>query len=87
MKIAIGVFTFTELSRIVHQCHVLGSEMVHFIQQTQYYISFEVSHVTSPLSLKQLKSMNNGKYFIRKIIIVFFPSILMMCHLSELNNH
>jgi len=52
MKIAIGVFTFTELSRIVHQCHVLGSEMVHFIQQTQYYISFEVSRVTSPLSLK-----------------------------------
>ncbi|XP_052801228.1 gamma-tubulin complex component 3 homolog isoform X1 [Mya arenaria] len=31
-----------ELSRILHQCHILGSEMVHFIQQTQYYISFEV---------------------------------------------
>ncbi|WAR28061.1 GCP3-like protein [Mya arenaria] len=32
-----------ELSRILHQCHILGSEMVHFIQQTQYYISFECS--------------------------------------------
>ncbi|XP_060553963.1 gamma-tubulin complex component 3 homolog [Ruditapes philippinarum] len=31
-----------ELSEILHQCHMLGSEMVHFIQQTQYYISFEV---------------------------------------------
>ena len=35
--------TFSELSKILHQCHTLCSEMVHFIQQTQYYISFEVS--------------------------------------------
>ncbi|XP_053403084.1 gamma-tubulin complex component 3-like [Mercenaria mercenaria] len=34
--------TIPELSKILHQCHMLGSEMVHFIQQTQYYISFEV---------------------------------------------
>lgn len=31
-----------ELAKVLHQCHMLSSEMVHFIQQTQYYISFEV---------------------------------------------
>ena len=34
---------FSELSGILHQCHVLASEMVHFIQQVQYYINFEVT--------------------------------------------
>ncbi|NXV15163.1 GCP3 protein, partial [Cepphus grylle] len=33
---------FTELSGVLHQCHVLASEMVHFIHQMQYYITFEV---------------------------------------------
>ncbi|GAB6019866.1 Gamma-tubulin complex component 3 [Chamberlinius hualienensis] len=32
----------SELSPILHQCHILTSEMVHFIQQMQYYITFEV---------------------------------------------
>ncbi|XP_069493082.1 gamma-tubulin complex component 3 isoform X1 [Ambystoma mexicanum] len=31
-----------ELSGVLHQCHVLASEMVHFIHQMQYYITFEV---------------------------------------------
>ncbi|EDO33629.1 predicted protein [Nematostella vectensis] len=34
--------TIPELSPILHQCHTLGSEMVHFIHQMQYYIAFEV---------------------------------------------
>ncbi|XP_071991684.1 gamma-tubulin complex component 3 isoform X1 [Engystomops pustulosus] len=31
-----------EISGVLHQCHVLASEMVHFIHQMQYYITFEV---------------------------------------------
>ncbi|XP_041935624.1 gamma-tubulin complex component 3 [Alosa sapidissima] len=31
-----------ELSGELHQCHILASEMVHFIHQMQYYITFEV---------------------------------------------
>ncbi|CAL8240119.1 unnamed protein product [Gadus morhua 'NCC'] len=27
---------------VLHQCHILASEMVHFIHQMQYYITFEV---------------------------------------------
>ena len=33
---------FIELGSVMHQCHVIASEMVHFIQQVQYYINFEV---------------------------------------------
>ncbi|XP_026102596.1 LOW QUALITY PROTEIN: gamma-tubulin complex component 3 homolog, partial [Carassius auratus] len=31
-----------ELSGVLHQCHLLASEMVHFIHQMQYYVTFEV---------------------------------------------
>lgn len=31
-----------ELSGVLHQCHFLASEMVHFVHQMQYYITFEV---------------------------------------------
>ncbi|XP_033637490.1 gamma-tubulin complex component 3 homolog isoform X1 [Asterias rubens] len=31
-----------ELSPILHQCHILTAEMVHFVNQMQYYINFEV---------------------------------------------
>ncbi|CAJ1087474.1 gamma-tubulin complex component 3 [Xyrichtys novacula] len=34
--------TMPELSSVLHQCHILASEMVHFIHQMQYYITFEV---------------------------------------------
>ncbi|TNM94353.1 hypothetical protein fugu_002529 [Takifugu bimaculatus] len=34
--------TMPELSGVLHQCHVLAAEMVHFIHQMQYYITFEV---------------------------------------------
>ncbi|GCB66303.1 hypothetical protein scyTo_0004942 [Scyliorhinus torazame] len=30
------------LSGVFHQCHTLASEMVHFVHQMQYYITFEV---------------------------------------------
>lgn len=31
-----------EVSPILHMCHMLGTEMIHFIHQMQYYITFEV---------------------------------------------
>ncbi|XP_055019000.1 gamma-tubulin complex component 3 [Boleophthalmus pectinirostris] len=34
--------TMPELSGVLHQCHILASEMIHFIHQMQYYITFEV---------------------------------------------
>ncbi|ELW47485.1 Gamma-tubulin complex component 3 [Tupaia chinensis] len=34
--------TMPELAGVLHQGHVLASEMVHFIHQMQYYITFEV---------------------------------------------
>lgn len=36
-----------ELSGVLHQCHILASEMVHFIHQMQYYITFEVRSISS----------------------------------------
>ena len=43
MPIVHARFCFVaELSSIFHQCHVIGCEMVHFVQQVQYYINFEV---------------------------------------------
>lgn len=38
-----------ELSGVLHQCHILASEMVHFIHQMQYYITFEVRALAAPL--------------------------------------
>eukprot|EP00072_Mus_musculus_P060195 XP_011240364.1 PREDICTED: gamma-tubulin complex component 3 isoform X2 [Mus musculus] len=36
-----------EFSGVLHQCHILASEMVHFIHQMQYYITFEVSQLAA----------------------------------------
>ncbi|XP_070574424.1 gamma-tubulin complex component 3 homolog [Ptychodera flava] len=34
--------TITEIVPVLHQCHVIAAEMVHFVHQMQYYITFEV---------------------------------------------
>ena len=39
--------SFAEFSGVLHQCHILASEMVHFIHQMQYYITFEVSQLAA----------------------------------------
>lgn len=36
------LLSLAEFSGVLHQCHILASEMVHFIHQMQYYITFEV---------------------------------------------
>ena len=30
------------VSPILHMCHMLGTEMIHFVHQMQYYITFEL---------------------------------------------
>nr|XP_002131421.1 gamma-tubulin complex component 3 homolog [Ciona intestinalis] len=34
--------TLTNLQGVLHNCHTLAAEMVHFVHQMQYYIAFEV---------------------------------------------
>ena len=34
--------TGTPVSPTLHMCHMLGTEMIHFVHQMQYYITFEV---------------------------------------------
>lgn len=46
--------SLAELSGVLHQCHVLASEMVHFIHQMQYYITFEVGGPSCDRRLSQL---------------------------------
>ncbi|XP_077987696.1 gamma-tubulin complex component 3 homolog [Glandiceps talaboti] len=31
-----------EIAPVLHQCHVIAAEMLHFVHQMQYYITFEV---------------------------------------------
>ena len=38
----------TETSVVLHLCDVLTSQMVHFIHQLAYYITFEVCHYRLP---------------------------------------
>ena len=40
------VFVFlVEMGPVLHQGHIITSQMVHFVQQVQYYINFEVRFV------------------------------------------
>jgi hypothetical protein len=45
---------FSELRDVLHTCNTLNSEMIHFINQMQYYITFEVS--SSPLVVSSHQS-------------------------------
>lgn len=45
------LLTLAEFSGVLHHCHILASEMVHFIHQMQYYITFEV-HLSHSLILE-----------------------------------
>ena len=45
------LFWPTEVSPILHMCHMMGTEMIHFIHQMQYYITFEVHKYGALLSL------------------------------------
>ena len=42
LSIILSISCLTELRPVLHQCHIIASQMVHFVQQVQYYINFEV---------------------------------------------
>ena len=44
---------FTELVPVLLQGHIVASEMVHFVQQVQYYINFEVGEGLGQVHLIQ----------------------------------
>ncbi|ESO86326.1 hypothetical protein LOTGIDRAFT_167139 [Lottia gigantea] len=53
-----------ELNKILHQCHILGAEMVHFIQQVQYYINFEVIECSWDILLTKVAEAEDLDYII-----------------------
>ncbi|XP_050408701.1 gamma-tubulin complex component 3 homolog [Patella vulgata] len=71
-----------ELNKILHQCHILGAEMVHFIQQVQYYINFEVLEC----SWDELLTKVHGAEDLDHIIAahqVFQDTVISRCLLDE----
>jgi hypothetical protein len=46
----------SELQPALHQCQLIVSEMLHFIQQVQYYINFEVSSTQIAITFSNKKS-------------------------------
>ncbi|KAL4219924.1 Gamma-tubulin complex component 3 [Mactra antiquata] len=71
-----------ELSTILHQCHMLGSEMVHFIQQTQYYISFEVLECSWHELLNKVKEAEDLDCVIAAHE-TFLDTVITRCLLDE----
>ena len=43
-----------EMTQIIHLCQVITTEMVHFIGQLQYYITFEVLECSWDALLKKV---------------------------------
>ena len=46
--------TLPEMSYVIHLCQVITTEMVHFIGQLQYYITFEVLECSWDALLKKV---------------------------------
>eukprot|EP00118_Oscarella_pearsei_P015761 m.144765 g.144765 ORF g.144765 m.144765 type:complete len:863 (+) comp38407_c1_seq3:451-3039(+) len=68
MSRAREIHWMTELSSVLHVCHTLGASMMNFVNQMQYYITFEVLEcgwadlekaVTQANDLDQLIAANN----------------------------
>ncbi|PVD18317.1 hypothetical protein C0Q70_20866 [Pomacea canaliculata] len=71
-----------ELSGVLHQCHLLGCEMVHFIQQVQYYINFEVLECSWDELLRKVREARDLDHIIAAHQ-VFLDMILCRCLLDE----
>ncbi|CAC5369535.1 TUBGCP3 [Mytilus coruscus] len=71
-----------ELTGILHQCHVLAAEMVHFIQQVQYYINFEVLECTWDELLTKVKEAEDLDYIIAAHQ-KFLDTVTARCLLDE----
>lgn len=77
-----GLRGIPELSGILHQCHVLASEMVHFIQQVQYYINFEVLECSWDELLTKVKEAEDFDNVIAAHQ-VFLNTVISRCLLDE----
>uniref|UniRef100_A0A671PW02 Gamma-tubulin complex component 3 homolog n=1 Tax=Sinocyclocheilus anshuiensis TaxID=1608454 RepID=A0A671PW02_9TELE len=73
-----------ELSGVLHQCHVLASEMVHFIHQMQYYITFEVLECSWDELWNKVQQAQDLDHIIAAHD-VFLDSIISRC-LLDVNN-
>ncbi|XP_064615668.1 gamma-tubulin complex component 3 homolog [Liolophura sinensis] len=71
-----------ELLGVNHQCHVLTCEMVHFIQQVQYYINFEVLECLWDELLTKVKEAKDLDYIIAAHE-VFLDAINVRCLLDK----
>ena len=52
-------FCSLELGPVLHQCHVIAAEMVHFVQQVQYYINFELLECSWDELLQKVKEADD----------------------------
>ena len=50
------VCAHVEVGPALHQCQLIVTEMLHFVQQVQYYINFEVTLMHVVLSLKVIRA-------------------------------
>ncbi|XP_048249999.1 gamma-tubulin complex component 3 homolog [Haliotis rufescens] len=82
MTFARQLRTIPELKGILHQCHALGCEMVHFIQQAQYYINFEVLECSWDELLTKVREAEDLDYIIAAHQ-VFLDTIVSRCLLDD----
>lgn len=74
--------TMPELSGVLHQCHILASEMVHFIHQMQYYITFEVLECSWDELWNKVKQAQDLDHIIAAHD-VFLDTIISRCLLDN----
>ncbi|KAK3764128.1 hypothetical protein RRG08_039298 [Elysia crispata] len=72
----------TELSQVLHQCHMITSSMTHFIKQVQYYINFEVLECAWDELLTKVNEAQDLDYIIAAHQ-VFLDTVLGRCLLNE----
>ncbi|XP_059168560.1 gamma-tubulin complex component 3 homolog [Physella acuta] len=71
-----------ELSPILHTCHMITTNMVHFIKQVQYYINFEVLECAWDDLLTKVHEAKDLDYIIAAHQ-VFLDTILSRCLLND----
>lgn len=76
--------TMPELSGVLHQCHILASEMVHFIHQMQYYITFEVLECSWDELWNKVRQAQDLDHIIAAHE-VFLDTIISRCLLDNSN--
>ncbi|KAM9835770.1 gamma-tubulin complex component 3 isoform 2-T2 [Aulostomus maculatus] len=74
--------TMPELAGVLHQCHILASEMVHFIHQMQYYITFEVLECSWDELWKKVQQAQDLDHIIAAHE-VFLDTIISRCLLDN----